>query len=396
MKSRRLILVTGKGGVGKTTVASATALLAADRGRPTRLVSVDVAHSLGDVWGRALGHRPKSVAPRLRAQEISPAEEIELSWGAIRAFVARFLTSQGVDEVMADELAVLPGAEELVSLLALERMLGDDGADGDEVVVVDCAPTAATLRLLAFPEAFHRAMERLFPRGKRLARALRPLAEAYLKAPLPDDDVLDTMQLIDTRLGRLQRALRDVRHTSVRLVLTPQQTVLRESQRILSMLHLYGLGVDSVVCNRNVPAPATRNGSGAGSAARVLDLARDVFAPIPVLLSGMRPADVVGRAALRRLGAEIYGNADPARILHRDRPMELRREGADWVLSLRVPVPDGRELSMSRVGDELVVVVGAFKKPLVLPRGLHRRAIIDTELSQGVLRIRFAQGESGR
>lgn len=377
----RIILFTGKGGVGKTTLAAATALVAAEAGHRTMVLSADPAHSLGDVWGRRLTHRPRKLVPNLWAREVNVHKEIEESWGALRSFVARFLESQGVDEVLADELAVLPGAEELVSLLSIERHV--DAAETD-LLVVDCAPTASTLRLLAFPEAFHRSMERLFPKGRLLARALRPVAESYLRAPLPDDAALDQIQTLDTRLSRLHAALADGRRTSVRLVLTPQGPVLAETRRILSVLHLFGLSVDAIVANRMEPARSAGNGDGATSR-----LAR-MFAPVPLLPATRRLADPVGLASLREIGREVYGDADPAAVLHRDQPLRVRRDGGAHVLAIPLPLTDTRELTLHVVGEALVAEVGSFRRTLVLPRALQARTITDAVLEAGELRIRFA------
>ena len=370
----RVLLITGKGGVGKSTVAASTALGSADHGHRTLLISTDPAHSLGDVLKRRLAHRPRKVADRLWARELDVHRAIEEHWGVVRDFVSRFLQSQGVEDVLADELAILPGTEELVHLLTLESHLAGDEWD---TVVVDCAPTASTIRLLGFPDTFHRSLARLFPKGRTLARVLRPMAEAYLDAPIPDSPVFDQLETLDQRLERLQRALTTHRRTTARIVLTAEGPVVRESQRILAVLHLLGLSVDAVILNR----------MGAENGARRI---QSWFEPTPLLTAELRPREPLGSRMLRRLSSEIYGDGDPTRVLAVDRPTRIRKKGSGYVMVLELPVPDTRDLRVDVLGDVLRVEVSGFRKHLVLPRRLQGREVVDAELAEGRLSIHFA------
>ncbi|MFN7976113.1 MAG: ArsA family ATPase [Acidobacteriota bacterium] len=386
----RVLLFAGKGGVGKTTLAAATAVHAAARGRSTLLLSTDAAHSLSDVWGKSLGAEPARLADNLCAAELSATHEIEESWGIIRDFVARLLASQGVDDGIADELAILPGAEELCYLLAIERCVRQGVADSFESLVIDCAPTASTVRLLAMPQALTGLVRRLFPTTRRLMSVLRPIAERALSVPIPPDPVLDRCEQILVTLDRLRRRLEDPDVTSVRLVTQAETVVLSETRRLHAVLHLFGLPVDLVVCNRVLdPAHAGADGWRAAQA-RCLATMEEAFTPTPLRRVTFVPARATGKASLARLGRELYDGVDPLAVLHRDRPMKVIRRGRDSLLALDLPLPSARDLTLSTTGHELCVQIGGFRRSIVLPRGLRDRSITDATLEDGRLEVRFA------
>ncbi len=370
----RVVLVTGKGGVGKTTIASATAILAARQGYRTIILSTDPAHSLGDVLKRRLAHHLRPVAANLDAREVSAVKALDEHLPSVRSFFKRFFRSQGVGGLAADELSILPGTEELVSLLSIEKHLTENRAG---LLVVDCAPTASTLRLLALPDAYHRSMERIFPRTRFLSRLLRPVAESYLAAPVPEEGVFDDLERIDARLATLRRILTDPAKSSVRLVFGHSRTVLRETRRILSILHLGGLHVDAVLWNRYQPSAIAEG------------VVRRSFGEIPVFRTPISRTEPVGLDRLEALGLQTYADTDPAAVLHQDEPLRILSDGGHPVLLIRTPVPENRELKLKQVGEDLLVDVGSFRRLLSLPDSLKGLPIVEAELRHGELRVRF-------
>jgi arsenite/tail-anchored protein-transporting ATPase len=384
----RVVLFTGKGGVGKTTTAAGTAALAASRGLKSLVLSTDAAHSLGDALGVApLTGDPSEVAPGLFAQQVDARGRFERSWGDVQGYLLEVLDAVGVDPVRAEELTVLPGAEEVLALLEVRDQVRSGLWD---FVAVDCAPTAETLRLLALPEALGRYVERVFPVERRLVRTLRPMLDRVAGVPLPRDRVLDAVQHLHADLSEVREVLTD-NEATVRLVLTPEAVVVAEARRTLTSLSLYGYRVDAVVANRVFPSGGD-DPWRAGWVAAQSEQLREVeasFSPLPVHRSPYRAAEPVGLGQLLEVAEETYGPADPLALPAPGEAMTVDREDDQWVLSLPLPLAERRDLDLLRTGDDLVLSVGPWRRVLALPAVLRRCRVVGAVLDGGRLRITF-------
>ncbi|MEZ7128583.1 ArsA family ATPase [Nonomuraea sp. AD125B] len=382
----RVLLFTGKGGVGKTTAAAATATLAASKGLKTLVVSTDTAHSLAD----ALAVEPGEVAPGLHLHQVDTQRTLERHWGELQDYARGVLSELGLDEVTSEEITVLPGAEEVIALLELREHARSGRWD---VIVVDCAPTAETLRLLALPEALDWHVNRLLPIGRRLVRLVAPFVRGVARVSAPGEEVMSAGE-------RFHRGLMEVRElltgdqASVRLVLTPESVVLAEARRTLTSLNLYGYRVDGVIANRVFPPGGADEWRAQWVAAqtRLLTEAEQSFAPLPVHVVPYLPAEPVGREALTEVGARLYGDSDP--FAPPASPPPLRMSADE--LTLDLPGADRADVDLARKGDELIVTAGPYRRILALPVALARRKISGAALRDGVLRVAFSPGsESG-
>ncbi|MGC5013896.1 ArsA family ATPase [Streptosporangium sp. DT93] len=383
----RILLFTGKGGVGKTTAAAATATLAARLGLKTLVVSTDTAHSLADALGVRVGGEPTEIAPGLSLHQVDTQRALERQWGELRDYARGLFAELGLDEVTAEEITVLPGAEEVIALLELREQARTGLWD---VIVIDCAPTAETLRLLALPEALDWHVSRLLPVGRRLLRTLSPLVRHLAQVSVPEDHVIGAGE-------RLHRGLMEVRElltgpgASVRLVLTPEAVVLAEARRTLTSLSLYGYRVDAVIANRVFPSegadPWRRRWVDAQ--ARHLAEVEESFAPLPVRIVPYLETEPVGLEALARVAGAMYGESDPFAPPAVDAPLRITAEGE---LILALPLADKEDVDLSRKGDELIVNAGSYRRILALPAALARRPVRDAALRDGFLRVRFESG----
>jgi arsenite-transporting ATPase len=403
----RVVLFTGKGGVGKTTAAAATAALVARRGRKTLVLSADPAHSLADALGEPLGPEPREVDTGLAAMEVNTQLRFERSWRDVQGYLLDLLARGGVDGLQAEEMVVLPGAAEVLALLEVRDQVA---AGRWDTVIVDCAATAETLRLLALPEALSWYVERVFPTHRRMVRSLRPvlgrIAGGLGGPALPPDGVLDALTRLHGELADVRGLLADPEVTSVRLVLTPEAVVVAEARRTLTSLSLYGYRVDSVLANRVVPEPDGAAGPaspGAGSGgrpdpwlaawaaahARQLAVVRESFAGLPVRPARYRPAEPVGLPALLELAHELYADDDPVAEPPRTDLVTVQQAGEQYLLRLALPFADRSEVGVARSGDELVLTVGPHRRLFTLPSGLRRCTVVGAEFAAGTLRVRF-------
>jgi arsenite-transporting ATPase len=383
----RLILFTGKGGVGKTTVAAGTAVGAAGAGHRTLVLSTDAAHSLADAFGVPVGAEPTEVAERLFVQQVDTQARFERSWAEISRYLRSVLDAAGVDALTAEELTVLPGAEEVVALLELRAQVLSGQWD---VVVVDCAPTAETLRLLALPEALGWYMDRVLPAERRIVRALRPVLTRAAGVPMPRDDVFDAFERLHAELAEVHRLL-TADTASVRLVLTPESVVVAEARRSLTSLSLFGYRVDGVVANRVFPVAGADEWrlQWAASQAAVLAEVQESFAGLPIWRSAYQPAEPVGVSALGTFAAEAYGAQDPLAAPTSESPMTITSTRTGAALRLRLPFVDESDIDLVRHGDELVVTVGPYRRLIALPAALARQDVTGAGLHDGALQIRF-------
>ena len=388
----RILLFTGKGGVGKSTVAAGTSALAAAEGHRTLVLSTDAAHSLADAFGAAVGPEPTLVADNLFVQQVDAQLRFQQSWADIQGYLLSVLDVAGVDPVAAEELTVIPGAEEVLALLELRL----HALSGEwDVIVVDCAPTAETLRLLALPEALGWYMQRVFPVQHRVVKAFKPVLSRAAGVPMPEDSVFDAVERLHLELDEV-RALLSGPESSVRLVLTPENVVLAEARRSYTTLSLFGYRVDGVVANRVFPvqdADAWRSGWIAAQET-VLEQVTQSFAGLPVWRSVYRGSEPVGVGALTELAREVYDGDDPLAPPRGDGPFRITRTSSGAVLHLALPFVSRAEVDLARNGDELVVTVGSYRRLLTLPSGLTRYRVAGARVEQGELQVRFEERES--
>jgi arsenite-transporting ATPase len=386
----RIVLFTGKGGVGKSTVAAGTAALAAASGYRTLVLSTDAAHSLADAYdapGRVHAE-PIEIADRLFVHQVDAQLRFQQSWADIQRYLLSVLDAAGMDPVAAEEMTVIPGAEEVLALLEL-RLHARSGRW--DVIVIDCAPTAETLRLLALPEALGWYMERLLPIQRRLVKALRPVLNRAAGVPMPGDTVFDAITRLHGELDEVHELLSGP-DASVRLVLTPENVVLAEARRSYTSLSLFGYRVDGVVANRVFPA-----GDGDAWRAGWVDAQQTVlkevdqsFAGLPVWRSEYQPGEPVGVPALTELAARLYGDDDPLVRPEGDGPFRVTRDtSGDAVLHLALPFVTRAEVDLARNGDELVLTVGSSRRLLTLPAGLARLRVAGARVDGGELQVRF-------
>lgn len=384
----RTILMTGKGGVGKTSVAAATARRCAARGLRTIILSTDPAHSLADSLEADLGPRPREVAALLWAQQIEAQHEMEANWAAVQDWLGRLLAARGLLGVAAEELTVPPGMDELFSLLQIREHHGSGEFDA---IIVDCAPTGETLRLLSFPDVARWWLEKVVPWERRLINAARPFARSVLDVPLPGEDVFREVQALVRKLISMNDILRDREHTSIRLVMNPDRMVIREAQRTFTYLNLYGYLTDAVIVNRVFPEEVEDSYFGAWRErqAESLELVREGFDPVPILCARYFPEEVVGADMLDRLGAELFGSRPPEELMHTELAQRISTVEGRTVLAIPVPFTDRSELHLSKVGNELIVRAGREKRTIILPDALARHRTAGARLNAGTLEISF-------
>ena len=385
-RTTRILLFTGKGGVGKTTCAAATALRAAEQGKRTLVLSSDPAHSLADALDRRLGPEPTEVAPNLFAQEVDLYYSMKKHWGNIRELMLTVFKWQGVSEVAAEELAALPGMNEGSVLLWLDEFVASRQWD---LIVVDSAPTGETLTMLSLPQVAEWWVGKAFPFQKT---AIRMGGFALRKTTgIPLDKGYDELQRMFEKLQVVQRVLADPAVSSVRLVANPEKMVIEEARRAYTYLQLYGYPVDGVIVNRIMPEEA-----GTGVLAKYVEAQRRYlaeidasFSPLPILRVPHLGEEVFGLDLLRRIGEGLYAAHDPAAVLHAERTYEVKKEGEQYVLRVRLPFVEARDFTAQQFGDQLVVQVANQRRNYLLPKFLAFYKLTETGVGSGWLRARF-------
>ena len=390
----RVLLFTGKGGVGKTSVAAATALRAAREGRRTLVMSTDPAHSLADSFGTELGPQPTSVAPNLHAEQIDAQQRLEDNWRDIRSYLVSLMSWGGVDAVEAEELSVIPGLEEIFSLIDVKRHVE---ADAHDLLVVDCAPTAETLRLLSLPDALGWYLERIFPVERKVAKVVRPVLGRITTMPLPQDRLFGAVDDLYRNLEGVRDILRDVSRTSVRLVVNAEKMVIAEARRTYTYLNLFGYHVDAVVVNRLLPDAVTDPWFERWKALQAEHLAtvEKGFAGVPMLKAPLFDEEVVGLDALERLGAEIYGDRSADAVYRHSEPLRFDRTDEGFVLVMTLPFVGKGEVDVFRAVDELHIKVGSHHRSILLPAALARCEVSRAGMADGELQVRFHAPERG-
>lgn len=394
----RIILYLGKGGVGKTTTAAASALRCAELGYRTLVVSTDIAHSLADSLDRPLTGEPMEIAPNLFAQEINVVEEVRKHWGEMQGYVGSMLRKQGMSKAIAEEMAIIPGMEEVVSLLHINQQAEEGRFDR---VIVDAAPTGETIRLLTVPESFQWYMARVT--GNWGDPTMR-IANALIKRFVPDKDVFGGLNNLVAGVKRLQKVLTNPEVTSYRVVLNPEKMVVKEGERAVTYLSLFNYPIDCVIVNRILPGLSS---DGMGNAvvsepssdgylrhlqeiqARYLgEIERD-FYPLPILQAPWYDQEMVGIERLQELSARLFADRDPGQIFFTGRTQEIVEDGADFVLRMPLPNVELEKVTLKKRGDELFISIGNFKRDLLLPTVLAQRSASGAVFAGGVLSVRF-------
>lgn len=384
----RIILVTGKGGVGKTTVAAATALAAADRGYRTLVCSTDPAHSLADALAVPLGDEEIPITLNLTGQQIDTQAQLDHHWGSIRDQIMEVFDWGGVSGIEAEEFLVFPGMDELFALLEVNRHARSGSHD---VVVVDCAPTAETLRLLSLPEVLSWYFERVMPAERRLMRAARPFLTRLTDLPVPADTVFQAAQSVFEGIEMVRQLLSDPNVTSARLVVNPEKMVIDEARRTFTYLGLFGYGVDGVVVNRVLPDLVSDPYFDRWRSIQKghLDAIDSAFADVPRLRLRLFDDEMIGLDRLRQMAGELYGEVDPIGGFAAHSPFLVKETGGEVILEMRVPFVDKGDLDVFRHGQELYVQVGPYRRSFVLPDTLRRRQVTRAKLDHGILRVTF-------
>lgn len=395
----RILLYTGKGGVGKTSTSAATALRCAGLGYRTAVLSTDPAHSLGDSFDRRIGNELVELAPNLWGQEIDLLNQMDKYWGRVQGYLNALFAWQGMDGLVAEESSVLPGMEELASLMQI-TYLADSG--NYDVIIIDAAPTGSTLQLLSFPDMARWYIEKVFPFQRKTIQLARPVVKRFSDMPIPDEDVFDSIEELVAYLERMSVLLSDPQVSSMRVVLNPEKMVVKEAQRAYTYLNLYGYPVDAVVCNRVFPQQLSDSYFDLWKSAQAenLQLVRDAFHPLPIFEVPFFAQEVTGMAMLQQMADTLYGPAgkamrggegDPTRYFYIGKPQEIFRQDGAYVLSIPLPLVEREQVHLHRsVFDELIVRIGNWKRNIALPLGLAKLEIAGAKYVEDRLNISFA------
>lgn len=397
----RILFFAGKGGVGKTSVAAATGINVSEMGYRTLIMSLDVAHSLADIFD--LGNdlldqkrgRPVKVGENLWIQELDVQEEIEKNWGNIHKYLSLLFNTTGLDEILAEELAVLPGMEEISLLLYINRYVKEEMFD---VIILDCAPTGESIRFISIPTTLEWYIKKIFKVERSLAKLMRPLARRIYDVPLPGDDYFEAVAYLFERLRGVDKLLIDPEITTVRLVANPEKIVLKETQRAFMYFSLYHMLIDGIIMNRMLPEEIDDEffSDWRDSQDRYMELADSYFQPVPIFPARLSRGEVFGYDALREFGLQIYQGKNPLDRFFEGAPYNLVKEDGDYRLTIRLPFAGKRDIELHRLHDELIVKMGSFKRHLLLPRRISAIGSIKARFEGEYLNIFFIGDENGK
>jgi arsenite-transporting ATPase len=395
----RIVLFAGKGGVGKTSIAAASGVACAQKGLKTLIMSLDAAHSLVDSFDldRSLMDKNKGkpirVAKGLSIQEVDVQEEIKKNWGEVHRYITSLLNISGIDEVLAEELAILPGMEEVSSLLHINRYAAEKRYD---VILLDCAPTGESIRFISIPTSLEWYMKKIFDVERTVVKVARPITKMLYKLPLPEDEYFETIQRLFDRLEGIDRILSDPKITTVRLITNPEKIILKETQRAYMYFSLYKMCVDAIVINRILPE-VVDDGYFAGwkkTQDYFIKQTEQLFSPIPIFKVPMLADQVVGRKQLSELAGEVYGRFSPEDVLYAETPYTFRKVKEDYFLDIKIPFLTKKEVELSKRDEELIVRVGGFKRHVLLPRNIAGRQPSSAKVERDKVVIKFG-GDHG-
>ena len=396
----RIIFFAGKGGVGKTSVAAATGVRAAEMGKRTLVMSLDVAHSLADIFDldkelldRNQG-RPFKITDNLWIQEMDIQEEIGRNWRQIHDYLSGLLNTSGLDEVLAEEIAILPGMEEISLLLYINQYVRRRRFD---VILLDCAPTGESLRFISIPTTLEWYMKKVFRLQRTLVKVARPLAKRFYDVPLPDDDYFKAIEDLCERLKGVDQVLCDPDVTTVRLVATPEKVVLKETQRAFMYFCLYKMCIDAVIMNRILPSRVMDAYFEDWRRGQAINLrkAEEYFHPVPILPVNLFGSEIVGYESLKALSARIYGPADPLGRFVTEDPYRLIKQDGHYCLRLKLPFVVKENIDLSMISDELILRIGSYKRHILLPKQVALRTSVKAKIEEPYLNITFSGGAHG-
>jgi arsenite/tail-anchored protein-transporting ATPase len=389
----RVILMTGKGGVGKTSVAAATGLRCAELGYKTLVLSTDPAHSLADSFDLELGHEPKQVRPHLWGAELDALMELEGNWGAVKRYITQVLQARGLEGVQAEELAILPGMDEIFGLVRMKRHYDEGDFD---ILIIDSAPTGTALRLLSLPEVGGWYMRRFYKPFQGMSAALRPLVEPIFRPiagfSLPDNEVMDAPYEFYQQIEALEKVLTDNTQTSVRLVMNPEKMVIKESLRAHAYLSLYNVATDLVVANRIIPDTVNDPFFERWKANQNIYKQEiyDNFHPLPIKEAPLFSEEMCGLKALDKLKEILYGNEDPSQVYYQESTIKVLQEKGCYSLELYLPGIPKEQIQLNKTGDELNIRIGNHRRNLVLPQALAALSPTGAKIEEDYLKIRFS------
>jgi arsenite-transporting ATPase len=384
----RMMLYAGKGGVGKTCVAGATGTITARTGLKTLVMSLDPAHSLSDAFDldRSLMDKnrgqPIQAGDNLWVQELDVHEEINNYWSEVHSYISLLLNTSGIDDILAEELAVLPGMEELSALLYINKYVKDQLYD---VIVLDCAPTAESIRFISMPTALEWYMKKVFRLERKIFGYVRPVARRMVDIPLPEDEYFANIESLYVRLKGVDQLLTDPETTSVRLVTNPEKMVLRETQRAFMFFSLHQTSIDAIIVNRVFPSGLEEGylKVWGNNQQKYLDLAETYFNPLPIFKAPLYDSEILGYEKLLEFGENLYQGQDPTQIFFKHKPYQFLKKDEQNSIKLHLPFITKKEIDLIKIGDELIIKIGNFKKNIVLPRAYAvlepRKALLEED-----------------
>ena len=397
----RIIFFAGKGGVGKTSVAAATGIKAAQMGHKTVVMSLDVAHSLADIFDLDSAlldqnkGQPVGVGDNLWIQELDIQEEIQRYWGDIYKYISGLLNRTGIDEVLAEELAVFPGMEEVSLLLYINKYVREKEYD---VILLDCAPTGESLRFISIPTTLDWYMKKIFKWERTVAKYVRPVAKRVTDIPLPGDDYFQAIQDLFERLKGVDQVLVDPEITSVRLVTNPEKVVLKETQRAFMYFCLYKMNIDAIVMNRILPDTVTDSyfSDWLKGQQRNFAEAAEFFNPVPIFPVNLFSGEIVGFDDLQELAGQIYADRNPLERFYTEEPYQLIKENNNYHLKLKLPFISKKDVELSKLYEELVIRIGGFKRHILLPRQVASLNSVTAKMEGEYLNVVFEGEEYAR
>jgi arsenite-transporting ATPase len=397
----RIILYTGKGGVGKTSISAATGLELARRGYETLVMSVDPAHSLSDAFDlekRLMDHEAGklvNVAKKLWIQEVDVQEEISRHWDSVYAYVSALLNVSGLEQTLAEELAIFPGMEEVSSLLYVNQYVREKAFD---VILLDCAPTGESLRFVSIPTTLEWYMSKIFKLERRVAKLVRPMLRTFTGVPVPQEEYFENLAALHRKLSGIDKLLADPKVTTVRLVTNPEKVVLKETQRAFTYFCLFGLTVDAVIVNRILPHEVRDHFFSAwkGTQERWIQSVEEFFAPLPVWRVPLFPDEVLGVERLKPLGKAVYGEQDPAKRFFHEAPYRFRKVDSNYHLHLRLPFISSEDIDLYKKLDELIIRVGGLKRYVSLPQRIAHCEPLSARIKDGELIVILGRNDAQR
>ena len=395
----RIIVHTGKGGVGKTSISAATALRCAEMGLKTIVISTDTAHSLADSLEKTIGPEPVEIYPNLWAQEVDARYSMDKYWGKFQQYMVALFSRNGVEDIVAEEVTILPGLEEGAHLLWINKYFEDGEYD---VLIVDAAPTAETLRLLSLPDVTRWWLMRVMSLFRGVGRVLRPIGRVLGRnnkdSAVPDDEAWEQVKALFDTLDKVRDLMANPEVSSIRLVVNPEKMVIKETQRTYTYLNLYGYATDAIICNRIIPDEVTDPYFAAWKDRQKenIEFIGEAFGGLPLMRAPMFNGEVGGLDALRQLGDALYGDQNPADQMFEGKTHTIEKvDDQEGQYTLRVPLPfvDKNDMDLYRSRDELTLRVGPYRRNIVLPYALWDLEIADAKFEDSTLCIRFAGEE---